>query len=63
MSAVLKLSLPYVMATIIFCIGLIVFSQQTELSLDFIYAALFMAISAISLPHTLVMHRLNSLRS
>jgi Brp/Blh family beta-carotene 15,15'-monooxygenase len=63
MSAVLKLSLPYVMATIIFCIGLILFSQQTELSLDFIYAALFMAISAISLPHTLVMHRLNSLRS
>ncbi len=60
MISVIKLSLPYVLITILFCIALIMFSQQTELSMDFIYAALFMVISAISLPHTLVMHKLFS---
>lgn len=63
MKVAVKLSLPYVVITIIFCVGLVLFSQQTVLSMDFIYAALFMVISAISLPHTLVMHRLYSLRS
>lgn len=52
------LSLPYVLATLVVITSWILVVKEDTFNLQIVYAAIFILISAISLPHTFVMHRL-----